>query len=122
MLADLAAADRNGYAACCDALAGYDLRSGLGRIGVPALVVAGRDDPATPPAHARELADGIPGADLLELAHAAHLAGIDRPSAVGAALSAHFGAGAAHHRDPADPASGRPRPGRSAHPDTPEEP
>ncbi|MCC5036755.1 alpha/beta fold hydrolase [Streptomyces sp. WAC 00631] len=122
VLADLAAADRNGYAACCDALAGYDLRSGLVRIGVPALVVAGRDDPATPPAHARELADGIPGADLLELAHAAHLAGIDRPSAVGAALSAHFGAGAAHHRDPADPASCRPRPGRSAHTDTPEEP
>ncbi|MBQ0985685.1 3-oxoadipate enol-lactonase [Streptomyces sp. F63] len=123
VLADLAAADRNGYAACCDALAGYDLRPRLGGIGAPTLVVAGRDDPATPPAHARELADGIPGADLLELAHAAHLAGLDRPAALGAALSAHFGAGAAHPRDPAGPGTARPRPRspRSARSDTPED-
>ncbi|MFJ9852700.1 3-oxoadipate enol-lactonase [Streptomyces sp. NPDC101150] len=79
-----------GYAACCDALADYDLRADLPRITAPTLVVAGRDDPATPPAHARELADGIPDATLLELPRAAHLANVERPAPVLAALLAHL--------------------------------
>ncbi|MEW1656033.1 3-oxoadipate enol-lactonase [Streptomyces sp. NPDC093707] len=79
-----------GYAACCDALAGYDLRPVLSRIAAPTLVVAGRADPATPPAHARELTDGIPDASLVELSGAAHLAGVERPAEVLAALLAHF--------------------------------
>ncbi|MEZ0089132.1 4-carboxymuconolactone decarboxylase [Streptacidiphilus sp. EB129] len=83
---DLRAADPVGYAACCDALAGYDLRADLHRVTVPTLVVAGREDPATPPAHARELADGIPAASLTEVAGAAHLAGVERPGPVLAAL------------------------------------
>ncbi|WP_069812218.1 alpha/beta fold hydrolase [Streptomyces sp. TP-A0874] len=90
LLADLAAADPAGYAACCDALADYDLRSQLGGITAPTLVIAGREDPATPPAHARELVDAIPGASLLELAGAAHLAGVERPAAVSGALQAHL--------------------------------
>ncbi|MFD8384743.1 4-carboxymuconolactone decarboxylase [Streptomyces sp. NPDC059679] len=100
LLADLRACDRAGYAACCDALASYDLRSALPSItGVPTLVVAGRDDPATPPAHAREIADAVPGASLLEVAGAAHLAGVERPGPVTAALLAHFAAGAATDAD-----------------------
>ncbi|MEU9115791.1 3-oxoadipate enol-lactonase [Streptomyces sp. NPDC048483] len=79
-----------GYAACCDALATYDLRADLPRIAAPTLVIAGREDPATPPAHARELADGIPGATLLELPGAAHLAVVERPAPVLAALLAHL--------------------------------
>ncbi|GII96742.1 bifunctional 3-oxoadipate enol-lactonase/4-carboxymuconolactone decarboxylase PcaDC [Sinosporangium siamense] len=90
LLEDLANADPAGYAGCCDALAGYDLRARLGEIAVPTLVLAGRDDPATPPAHARELADGIPAATLTEVPGAAHLAGVDRPEAVTAALLAHL--------------------------------
>ncbi|MBB2910283.1 3-oxoadipate enol-lactonase/4-carboxymuconolactone decarboxylase [Streptosporangium becharense] len=90
LLDDLAGADPAGYAACCDALAGYDLRDRLADIAVPTLVVAGRDDPATPPAHARRLADGIPGATLVEVAAAAHLANVDRPEPVTAALLAHL--------------------------------
>ncbi|MCK2216919.1 4-carboxymuconolactone decarboxylase [Actinomadura sp. ATCC 31491] len=90
LLDDLAAADPEGYAACCDALAGYDVRGELAAIKAPTLVVAGRDDPATPPAHARELADGIPGATLVELAGAAHLAPADQPERVTAALLAHL--------------------------------
>ncbi|MEU4100535.1 3-oxoadipate enol-lactonase [Streptomyces tanashiensis] len=92
LLADLRAADPDGYAACCDALAAYDLREALGRISAPTLVVAGRADPATPPAHARELADAIPDAGLLELAGASHLAPAERPQAVLTALLGHFGA------------------------------
>ncbi|MFI7635857.1 4-carboxymuconolactone decarboxylase [Nonomuraea sp. NPDC049400] len=90
LLDDLAAADPAGYAACCDALARFDLRSDLARITAPTLVLAGRDDPATPPAHARQLADGIPGAALVEVSKAAHLANVDRPGQVTSALLAHL--------------------------------
>ncbi|MGW6708271.1 bifunctional 3-oxoadipate enol-lactonase/4-carboxymuconolactone decarboxylase PcaDC [Streptomyces sp. NPDC054956] len=92
LVADLRAADPVGYAACCDALARYDLRAELPRITAPTLVLAGRADPATPPAHARELADGIPEAGLVELAGASHLAPAERPQAVATALLGHFGA------------------------------
>ncbi|MFG2095562.1 3-oxoadipate enol-lactonase [Streptomyces sp. NPDC048612] len=97
LVAGLRDTDPAGYAACCDALAGYDLRSELPRITAPTLVIAGRDDPATPPAHARELADGITGSTLLELAAASHLALVEQPHAVLTALQAHFAA--ASHPD-----------------------
>ena len=90
LLDDLAAVDDRGYEACCLALAGYDLRAELGHVTAPTLVVAGRDDPATPPAHARELVDGIPGASLVEVAGAAHLAVVDQPAAVSEALVGHL--------------------------------
>ncbi|MCD0448918.1 4-carboxymuconolactone decarboxylase [Actinocorallia sp. API 0066] len=91
LLTDLAEVDAEGYAACCDALAAYDVRAHLDRVAAPTLVLAGRADPATPPAHARELADGVPAA-LVELPGAAHLAPVDRPDAVAAALLAHLSA------------------------------
>ncbi|MEU8893837.1 3-oxoadipate enol-lactonase [Streptomyces sp. NPDC048442] len=87
------AADPAAYAACCDALAAFDLRDELGRIAAPTLVVAGRADTATPPADARLLADSIPDAALVEIPHAAHLAGVEQPGAVLAALQRHFGPG-----------------------------
>lgn len=90
MGADLAAADPGAYANYCDALAAYDLRADLPRISAPTLILAGREDPATPPAVARELADAIPGATLVEIPQAAHLAGLERPEPVLAALRAHL--------------------------------
>ncbi|MEV6397921.1 alpha/beta fold hydrolase [Streptomyces sp. NPDC051907] len=90
LIADLRAVDPAGYAACCDALGAYDLRDQLSRVEAPTLVVAGRDDPATGPEHAREIADAVPGATLLEIPGAAHLAGVERPEPVSAALAAHF--------------------------------
>lgn len=90
LVADLAAVDPAGYAACCDALGGYDLRPDLGRITVPTLVVAGREDPATSTQETREMADAIGGSTLLELPAAAHLAPVERPAAVLAALQAHL--------------------------------
>ncbi|MFF3666619.1 bifunctional 3-oxoadipate enol-lactonase/4-carboxymuconolactone decarboxylase PcaDC [Microtetraspora malaysiensis] len=83
----------DGYAACCDALATYDIRAELGRITAPTLVIGGRDDVATTPAHARELADGIPGATLVEIPGAAHLAGVERPGPVLTALLTHLEGG-----------------------------
>ncbi|MFC5835486.1 4-carboxymuconolactone decarboxylase [Nonomuraea insulae] len=90
LLDDLAATDPAAYAACCDALAAYDLRGELAGITVPALIVAGRADPATPPPHARELADGIQDATLVEIPGAAHLANVDQPDRVTQALLTHL--------------------------------
>ncbi|MCF3123476.1 3-oxoadipate enol-lactonase [Streptomyces arenae] len=90
LVADHRAADPDAYAACCDALAAYDMRDALASVRVPTLVIAGREDPATPPAHAREIADAVPDACLVELPGASHLAPAERPDAVTAALRAHF--------------------------------
>ncbi|NBE56763.1 bifunctional 3-oxoadipate enol-lactonase/4-carboxymuconolactone decarboxylase PcaDC [Streptomyces boluensis] len=84
--------DPQAYAACCDALAVLDLRAELPSVTARTLVLAGRGDPATPPAHAREIADAVPHASLTELPHASHLAPVEQPAAVLAALRAHFGA------------------------------
>ncbi|KPC81291.1 MULTISPECIES: bifunctional 3-oxoadipate enol-lactonase/4-carboxymuconolactone decarboxylase PcaDC [Streptomyces] len=90
LLDDLLATDPSAYAACCDALADCDLRSGLSGVRAPTVVIAGREDPATPVEHAREIADGIPGAALTELPRASHLAPAERPQAVREVLGAHF--------------------------------
>ncbi|MFF8970910.1 3-oxoadipate enol-lactonase [Streptomyces sp. NPDC014995] len=90
LVADHRAADPGAYAACCDALAAFDLRERLPEIAVPALLVAGREDPATPPAHLREIADAVPGAALVEIPGASHLAPAERPEAVLTAMRAHF--------------------------------
>lgn len=82
--------DPEGYAACCEALAAFDTRPELGRIQAPTRVVAGAEDLATPVAMAEELAAGIPGADLVVLPHAAHLANVEQPAAVLQAMREHF--------------------------------
>ncbi|WP_326731528.1 alpha/beta fold hydrolase [Streptomyces phaeochromogenes] len=88
MLRNLAAAERAGYAACCDALAGYDITPELDRVTAPTLVIGGIYDVATPMHHARELADGIPRATLAALA-TGHLA-VEDPGGLTAALRAHL--------------------------------
>ncbi|MBT2439488.1 3-oxoadipate enol-lactonase [Streptomyces sp. ISL-36] len=88
-------ADPGAYAACCDALAAFDLRDRLASISAPTLLVAGREDPATPPAHLREIADAVPGSALTEIPGASHLAPAEQPEAVLAALRAHFADGGA---------------------------
>ncbi|USQ84511.1 3-oxoadipate enol-lactonase [Streptomyces phaeoluteigriseus] len=93
LVADHRRADPGAYAACCDALAAFDLRERLAEIAVPTLLVAGRDDPATPPAHLREIADAVPDATLVEIPGASHLAPAQCPRAVLTALRAHFGTG-----------------------------
>ncbi|MEU3463986.1 3-oxoadipate enol-lactonase [Streptomyces sp. NPDC006733] len=94
LVADHRAADPAAYAACCDALAAFDLRDALPSVTAPTLAVAGREDPATPPAHLREIADAVPGACLTEIPRASHLAPAERPDAVLAALRGHLTGGA----------------------------
>ncbi|MGY1805321.1 3-oxoadipate enol-lactonase [Blastococcus sp. SYSU D00922] len=83
-------ADDEGYAACCEVVAGLDLREDLGRITAPTLVVSGAEDPALPPEHQRLIAGGIPGAQLLTLSPAAHLANLERTLETTGALLGHF--------------------------------
>ncbi len=87
MVADTPA---EGYAACCAAIESMDLRADLVRIAAPTLAVAGADDPATPPEHLATIATGVPGARLLVLPQAAHLASVEQAAAVNAALLAHL--------------------------------
>ena len=79
-----------GYSGCCAALAAWDHRDRLPAITAPTLVVAGRDDQATPvDPHARTIADGIPGARL-EIVAGAHLATIESADAVNQLLVEHL--------------------------------
>jgi 3-oxoadipate enol-lactonase len=71
-----------GYAGCCAAIEHMDLRASLPSISAPTLVIAGADDPATPPSHAELIAAGIPGARLIVVPDAAHLAAVEQPEAV----------------------------------------
>jgi 3-oxoadipate enol-lactonase len=79
MRASLSSTDREGYAGCCEAIADMDLTPDLPSIGAPTLVIAGAEDPATPPEHGRRIADLIPGARFEVISPAAHLATIERP-------------------------------------------
>ena len=76
-----------GYAACCEAIRDFDVAARLGAIRQPTLVLGAEQDAGTPPAMARALADGIPGAQLVVLGHAAHLALVEQPDAFGAEVA-----------------------------------
>ncbi|MFE2376984.1 4-carboxymuconolactone decarboxylase [Streptomyces sp. NPDC059398] len=78
------------YIAACEALAAFDIRAELGRIGVPTLVVVGAEDRVTGPADARTLVAGIPDARLAMVPAASHLAPVEQPAAVTDLLVRHF--------------------------------
>jgi len=75
----LTATPPEGYAGCCEAIAEMDLTPDLPSITAPTLVIAGEEDPSTPPEHGRRIADLIPGARFEVISPAAHLATIERP-------------------------------------------
>ncbi|MFJ6248732.1 MULTISPECIES: alpha/beta fold hydrolase [unclassified Streptomyces] len=78
------------YIAACEALAVFDVREALGRIGVPALVLVGSEDQVTGPAEARTLVAGIADARLAVVPGASHLAPVEQPAAVTDLLLDHF--------------------------------
>jgi 3-oxoadipate enol-lactonase len=88
--AQLVATPREGYAACCDALAAWDFRDGLRLVRAPTLVLVGAEDPATPPNQAQLIADGIPGARLDVLPGAAHLLNVEQPERFDEAVIGHL--------------------------------
>ncbi len=56
-----------------------DQRDRVAAIAVPTLVLVGDQDTVTPPELSHQLADAIPGAELVTLAGAGHLSNIERP-------------------------------------------
>ncbi|WP_031224502.1 alpha/beta fold hydrolase [Streptomyces roseochromogenus] len=78
------------YIAACEALAAFDVRPELGRVGAPTLVLVGSDDQVTGPAEARTLVAGIPDARLAVVPGASHLVPVEQPAAVTDLLVHHF--------------------------------
>jgi len=70
-----------------------DALPGLGAVTVPALVLVGAQDRLTPPYHAEEMAAAIPGAVLCKVPECGHMATMERPEAVNAALREWLAAG-----------------------------
>ncbi|CAM5568947.1 bifunctional 3-oxoadipate enol-lactonase/4-carboxymuconolactone decarboxylase PcaDC [Streptomyces fumanus] len=79
------------YIAACEALASFDVRHELGRVGVPTLVLVGSEDRVTGPAEARTLVAGIPDSRLAVVPGASHLVPVEQPAAVTDLLVRHFG-------------------------------
>jgi 3-oxoadipate enol-lactonase len=75
----IAATPAAGYAGTCAAIEEMDLRPDLARIGAPTTVLAGADDPSTPPEHGAAIVAGIRGAHMYILDDAAHLATYQHP-------------------------------------------
>lgn len=87
----LEAAQPEGYASCCDAIATMDQRHDLARITAPTLVVAGELDPVVPPSVAGELQGSIAGATLAVVPGAAHLCNLEQPAAFTSLLLDYLG-------------------------------
>jgi 3-oxoadipate enol-lactonase len=67
-----------------------DSTSTLASIAIPTLVVVGELDELTPPSESQAMAAAIPGARLVSIPGAGHLAPMERPRAVAAALADFF--------------------------------
>jgi 3-oxoadipate enol-lactonase len=67
------ATDTAVFTQACDDLATLDIRDQVGVLAMPALIMVGDGDEATPPPMARELAGLVPGARFEELAGLAHV-------------------------------------------------
>ncbi len=79
-----------GYAACCEANATYDVTERLGRIATPTRVLVGEQDAGAPPELGAAMAEAIPGADLVRIDDAAHLANLAQPDRFDAAVAEHL--------------------------------
>lgn len=82
-VARIAALIRNtpaaGYIGCAGAIRGLDITARIGAIAAPTLVIAGAEDPGTPPAMSEAVAAAIPGARLEVISSASHLSCIEQP-------------------------------------------
>jgi 3-oxoadipate enol-lactonase len=85
----LVATPREVYAACCDALAAWDFRDELTGIQTPTLVIAGGEDPVSPPEEAEQIARAV-GATKAVIENAAHLANVERAEAFSALVTKHL--------------------------------
>jgi 3-oxoadipate enol-lactonase len=73
--------DEDVFRAACAQLAELDLRGELHKVKVPALVLVGEQDEATPPPMSHELAAGLPDARLKIIPGCAHVPQLQAPGA-----------------------------------------
>jgi 3-oxoadipate enol-lactonase len=78
LIADTPAA---GYIGCAGAIRALDITTKIDAIRAPTLVIAGADDPGTPPAMSEVIAARIPGARLEVIPAASHLSCVEQPAA-----------------------------------------
>jgi 3-oxoadipate enol-lactonase len=76
----LGATPADGYVGCCAAIRDADLREAIKSVAVPTLVIAGREDPVTPPSDAEDMRARIAGARV-EIVDAAHIANVEQAQA-----------------------------------------
>ncbi len=76
-----------GYAGCCEAIAVMDQRTSIRAVQNPVLVIAGAEDPATPPDYGHQIAEAIAGAALVVIPQAAHLSNIEQSALFNEALA-----------------------------------
>jgi 3-oxoadipate enol-lactonase / 4-carboxymuconolactone decarboxylase len=86
----VSATPAEGYAACCEAIARWDITGELAQIACPTWILSAADDPATPPQHGYLMAGLIPGARIDVIAQAAHVAFAERPAFVARLLIEHL--------------------------------
>jgi 3-oxoadipate enol-lactonase len=86
----LQATNPQGYAACCAAIRDADFRRSVHAIAIPTMMIAGSQDPSTPPEEGRFLADNIAGSRLVELP-TAHLSNVEAADEFNAALLGFLG-------------------------------
>ncbi|QGZ42450.1 3-oxoadipate enol-lactonase [Pseudoduganella flava] len=82
----LTSTDPAGYVTCCDAVGNVDTTARLPGIVVPTLVIAGALDQGAPVAMSETIANAIPGARLVVLAEASHIAAVEQPVAFSRAV------------------------------------
>lgn len=95
LLHSLSDADKDGYAACCDALAEADLVAELPRIPVPVVAIAGEHDGVVTGEDAWIVASGVAAGSAEWVPGAGHLASAERPERVAEILVRHFSRAAA---------------------------
>jgi 3-oxoadipate enol-lactonase/4-carboxymuconolactone decarboxylase len=89
LLHSLQDADRFGYAAVCEALAGFDVRERLGEIAVPVLAVTGEHDVVSTAEMAEAIAAGVRAGRSVVLPHVAHLAPAEAPAEIAGLIRGH---------------------------------
>ena len=73
-----------GYVGCCHAISKLNTTARLKEIGRPVLAIAGEQDAAAP--GTRYIGENVPGAKLVMIPQAAHIANIEQPEAFNRAL------------------------------------
>ena len=82
----------HGYGGCCAAIRDMDQSEAIRAIRTPTLIVAGADDPATPPEVMRDLHERIPGSRFVQIPQAAHLLNIEQARRFNRALTSFLAA------------------------------